>query len=53
MSPWREPLGLLQALGGAELAMRHCGINFQAGAGVGAAVEQFTESTVALPLAAE
>jgi alanine-glyoxylate transaminase/serine-glyoxylate transaminase/serine-pyruvate transaminase len=50
---WLNEAMVLQALGGAELAMRHCGINFQAGAGVGAAVEHFTESTVALPLAAE
>lgn len=50
---WLNEAMILQALGGAELAMRHCGVNFQAGAGVGAAVEHYTESAMALPLAAE
>ena len=50
---WLNEAMVLQALGGAELAMRHCGIRFQAGAGVGAAIESFTETREALPLAAE
>ncbi|MGB1355930.1 MAG: aminotransferase class V-fold PLP-dependent enzyme [Candidatus Puniceispirillaceae bacterium] len=50
---WLNEAMVLQALGGAELAMRHCGVNFQAGAGVGAAVEHYTELCDALPLAAE
>ena len=50
---WLNEAMILQALGGVELAMRQCGVNFQAGAGVGAAVEHFTESAMALPLAAE
>ncbi|MGB1872191.1 MAG: aminotransferase class V-fold PLP-dependent enzyme, partial [Candidatus Puniceispirillaceae bacterium] len=50
---WLNEAMVLQALGGAELAMRHCGVNFQAGAGVGAAVEHYTELRDALPLAAE
>ena len=50
---WLNEAMVLQALGGAELAMRHCGIPFQAGAGVGAAIESFTETREVLPLAAE
>lgn len=50
---WLNEAMVLQALGGAELAMRHCNIPFQAGAGVGAAIESFTETREALPLAAE
>jgi alanine-glyoxylate transaminase/serine-glyoxylate transaminase/serine-pyruvate transaminase len=44
---------VIQALGGAELALRHCGVNFEAGSGVGAAIERFTEARLDLPLAAE
>ena len=50
---WLNEAMVLQALGGAELAMRHCGVQFQAGAGVGAAIESFTETREVLPLAAE
>ena len=50
---WLNEAMVLQALGGAELAMRHCGVEFRAGAGVGAAIESFTETREALPLAAE
>ena len=47
-----EPM-VLQALGGVELAMRDCGINFTAGSGVGAAIEHYTDSREVLSLAAE
>ena len=47
-----EPM-VLQALGGVELAMRDCGIDFKAGSGVGAAIEHYTESREVLSLAAE
>ena len=50
---WLNEAMVLQALGGTELAMRHCGIPFQAGAGVGAAIESFTETRQDLRLAAE
>ena len=50
---WLNEAMVLQALGGTELAMRHCGIPFQAGAGVGAAIESFTETSQDLRLAAE
>ena len=50
---WLNEAMVLQALGGAELAMRHCGVEFRAGVGVGAAIESFTETREALPLAAE
>ena len=44
---------VLQALGGVELAMRDCGIDFKAGSGVGAAIEHYTDSREVLSLAAE
>ena len=47
-----EPM-VLQVLGGVELAMRDCGIDFKAGSGVGAAIEHYTESREVLSLAAE
>ena len=47
-----EPM-VLQALGGVELAMRDCGVNFTAGSGVGAAIEHYTDSRESLSLAAE
>ena len=50
---WLNEAMVIQALGGAELAMRHCGVRFAAGAGVGAAIEHFTDTRAALPLAAE
>lgn len=50
---WLNEAMVIQALGGAELALRHCGVNFEAGSGVGAAIERFTEARLDLPLAAE
>ena len=50
---WLNEAMVIQALGGAELAMRHCGVRFAAGAGVGAAIEHFTDTRAELPLAAE
>ena len=50
---WLNEAMVIQALGGAELAMRHCGVHFAAGAGVGAAIEHFTDTRAELPLAAE
>ncbi|MGB0518746.1 MAG: serine--glyoxylate aminotransferase, partial [Candidatus Puniceispirillaceae bacterium] len=47
-----EPM-VLQALGGVELAMRDCGVNFTAGSGVGAAIEHYTDRSEPLSLAAE
>ena len=47
-----EPM-VLQALGGVELAMRDCGVNFTAGSGVGAAIEHYTDRREPLSLAAE
>lgn len=39
---WLNEIMVLQALGGAELAMRDVGIPFEAGSGVGAAVKAFS-----------
>lgn len=44
---------VLQALGGVELAMRRAGIPFQAGSGVGAAVEHYAAHREAARIAAE
>jgi alanine-glyoxylate transaminase/serine-glyoxylate transaminase/serine-pyruvate transaminase len=44
---------VLRALGGVEMAMRDAGIPFQAGSGVGAAVEYYTDTRQPLSLAAE
>lgn len=44
---------VLQALGGVELAMRRVGIPFQAGAGVGAAVEHYAVQQEIARIAAE
>lgn len=44
---------VLQALGGVELAMRRVGIPFQAGAGVGAAVEHYAAQQEIARIAAE
>ena len=44
---------VLRALGGVEMAMRDAGIPFQAGSGVGAAVEYYTDTRQALSVAAE
>ncbi|HBP59706.1 MAG TPA: serine--glyoxylate aminotransferase [Alphaproteobacteria bacterium] len=49
---WLNEAMVLQALGGVELAMRDCGIAFTAGSGVGAAIEHYTDTRIALPLAA-
>ena len=50
---WLNEAMVLQALGGAELAMKHCGLEFTAGSGVGAAVDHFTDTRESLSLAAE
>ena len=47
-----EPM-VLQALGGVELAMRDCEVNFTAGSGVGAAIEHYTDRREPLSIAAE
>ena len=50
---WLNEAMVLQALGGAELAMRDAGIPFEAGSGVGAAVINFTSPQKQILLAAE
>jgi alanine-glyoxylate transaminase/serine-glyoxylate transaminase/serine-pyruvate transaminase len=50
---WLNETMVLRALGGVEMAMRDAGIPFQAGSGVGAAVESYTDSRQNLTLAAE
>jgi alanine-glyoxylate transaminase/serine-glyoxylate transaminase/serine-pyruvate transaminase len=50
---WLNETMVLRALGGVEMAMRDVGIPFQAGSGVGAAVESHTDSRQNLTLAAE
>ncbi|MDC1293949.1 aminotransferase class V-fold PLP-dependent enzyme [Candidatus Puniceispirillum sp.] len=50
---WLNETMVLRALGGVEMAMRDVGIPFQAGSGVGAAVEYFTDTRQPLSLAAE
>ena len=50
---WLNELMVLQALGGAELAMKDVGISFQTGSGVGAAVDFFSETASNLRVAAE
>ena len=52
---WLNEIMVMQALGGAEMAMRDVGIAFEPGAGVGAAVKHFTETraTRHLAIAAE
>ena len=50
---WLNEAMVLQALGGAELAMKHCGLEFTAGSGVGAAVDHYTDTRESLSLAAE
>jgi len=50
---WLNETMVLQALGGVEMAMIDAGIEFQAGAGVGAAVQHYTKSRQPLTLAAE
>ncbi len=48
---WLNETMVLQALGGAEMAMRDVGIQFEAGSGVGAAVKHFTDTSIATPMA--
>jgi alanine-glyoxylate transaminase/serine-glyoxylate transaminase/serine-pyruvate transaminase len=50
---WLNEIMVLQALGGTELAMRHAGIAFEPGSGVGAAVRHFSQDRSTLRLAAE
>ena len=50
---WLNETMVLRALGGVEMAMRDAGIPFQAGSGVGAAVEYYTDTRQPLSLAAE
>jgi len=50
---WLNEIMVLQALGGVEMAMRDVGIPFQAGSGVGAAVEYFTGTGAKAQMAAE
>ena len=47
---WLNEAMVLQALGGAELAMRDAGIAFEAGSGVGAAVTYFSDTHASKPL---
>lgn len=49
---WLNELMVLQALGGAELAMRQVGIPFEPGVGVGAAVAWYSEPQAAVRSAA-
>jgi alanine-glyoxylate transaminase/serine-glyoxylate transaminase/serine-pyruvate transaminase len=50
---WLNEIMVLQALGGAELAMCDAGIAFEPGSGVGAAVRHFSRGRAALREAAE
>ncbi|MDA9056200.1 aminotransferase class V-fold PLP-dependent enzyme [Alphaproteobacteria bacterium] len=50
---WLNETMVLRALGGVEMAMRDAGIPFQAGSGVGAAVEYYSDTRQSLSLAAE
>lgn len=50
---WMNEIMVMQALGGAEMAMRDAGIPFRAGAGVGAAVEYYTGTPSEMAMAAE
>ncbi len=50
---WLNEIMVLQSLGGVEMALRDVGIPFEPGAGVGAAVKHFTETSSAMQLAAE
>ena len=49
---WLNETMILQALGGVVMAMIDAGINFQAGSGVGAAVNYYTDARKALALVA-
>ncbi len=50
---WLNEIMVLQALGGAELAMHDVGIKFEPGAGVGAAVRHLSKAGEAMRMAAE
>ena len=50
---WLNETMVLQALGGAELAMRDAGLAFAPGSGVGAAISYYTAQQSATLLAAE
>jgi alanine-glyoxylate transaminase/serine-glyoxylate transaminase/serine-pyruvate transaminase len=50
---WLNEIMVLQALGGAELAMHDVGIKFEPGAGVGAAVRHLSKAGEAMRIAAE
>ncbi len=50
---WMNELMILQALGGVELAMRDCGLRFEPGCGVGAAIRHLSEGSEAMRVAAE
>lgn len=50
---WLNETMVLQALGGAEMAMRDAGIAFDAGSGVGAAISYYTDARPASLMAAE
>ncbi len=50
---WLNEIMIMQALGGAELAMHDVGIKFEPGAGVGAAVRYLSRSGEAMRMAAE
>jgi alanine-glyoxylate transaminase/serine-glyoxylate transaminase/serine-pyruvate transaminase len=50
---WMNELMILQALGGVELAMRDCGLRFEPGCGVGAAIRHLSEGSDAMRVAAE
>jgi alanine-glyoxylate transaminase/serine-glyoxylate transaminase/serine-pyruvate transaminase len=50
---WLNEIMVLQALGGAELAMHDVGIKFEPGVGVGAAVRHLSKAGEAMRIAAE
>jgi alanine-glyoxylate transaminase/serine-glyoxylate transaminase/serine-pyruvate transaminase len=50
---WLNETMVLQALGGVELAMRKVGVAFEAGSGVGAAIDFYTETAASNKMAAE
>jgi alanine-glyoxylate transaminase/serine-glyoxylate transaminase/serine-pyruvate transaminase len=49
---WLNELALIQAIAGAEMAMRDCGIPVEAGAGVAAACEHYRRTARPVPAAA-
>ena len=50
---WLNEIMVLQALGGAELAMQDVGIKFEPGSGVGAAIRHLSQAGEAMRIAAE